>query len=526
MIIINLVLTILLINSFFGRNTNLIGCGIIGYSGFKDKVANPMILKFLLLYNEDRGKEACGFYSKETGIVKKEGEPRKLLSTSYFNIPITNQFIGHVRQGSSGGAGDAKAHPFKQGNIILAMNGTISNHYNLCLEYKVDTQPLWVDSDYLCAMLNKTQNKEPLTKIDGSCACVYIDDKTNIMYVYRNIDRPLFKGYKEEGMYISSTKESLLAICCNKIEEFKENRLYEIVNGSIIRTYNVKRYIKPVVDHSTSYSAFYDLDEKHMYRKANFSYINKPNLIGLWVQPNNDFFSCGASFSKNRRYEVVKDGSYCSALQFTVYHPGMGRDVLCEMRMFSDKIPTLDVKDFMFATQDIYFNDDSLFCKKGHLLVIDSIVNVVKVTSLTVRLSDSDTTCCFNHEFNNFIRPATKYETEEFWDRYSGESLINEYLKEKATIPVINTPTIVPYKPTVIEKYTDMLNETTIKTYDNLLDLVQKEMKEHIEDINNMGCDSYTQLIVDKMNCVMEYLKKSDIEYKHLNQVEEPYYGG
>ncbi len=499
-------------------------CGLASFSGFKDKKANPMILKFLLLYNEDRGNQALGIYSKETGIVKKQGKPRDLLTKEEFKIPVTNQFIGHVRAASSGGDGDARAHPFQQGNIILAMNGTLSNHYALCNEYKIDTQPLWVDSDFLCAMLNKTQNKEPLSKIDGGCACVYIDNITDKMYVYRNVERPLFKGFLEEGMYISSTKESLEAVGCAKIKEFEQDRLYEIVNGSAIKTYQVKRYIKPVVLPKTvvydDFISYYDKEINKMYKQVELCSNNKDKLIGLWLQPKTDFIvASGVSFYKNRRYQVCTDVYYTSPVQFSVFDPITNKIVVAPMVNFSNRIPVLEKNDYVFAVKDIILDNNKLFCKKGHLLCVDDITTNKYVTRVDVRIADGTDDCYFVKDCYEFIRWATDSEAEEWWSTYQIQCLLDTYKDEDR---VDQLPVVAKLLPpanrelTFLEKYAKKLDGKKLETYEELISVFLKELNEGIDDLESMGVDSFTEQVIEKMKIAISYFKKCDEAWMEL----------
>ncbi len=503
-------------------------CGIIGYSGFKDSSANPMVLKFLILYNEIRGQDAMGFYSKESGIIKKEGKPRDLLGKEEFKIPTTNQFIGHVRAASSGGNGDDKAHPFQQGNIVLAMNGTISNHWTLCGEYGIDTKPLWVDSDYLCAMLNKTQNKEPLTKIDGGCACVYIDTKTDVMYVYRNVERTLYKGYLEEGMYISSTKESLESVNCTKIEEFKQDRLYEIVNGSIVKTYNVKRYVKPVTTSVTNYNnitSYYDSYSHRSYKKVELNFMGKASLVGQWLQPTRSFINAaGASYDQDKRYLVIKDDGYVAPMQITVFNPILGRGTICQMINFSDRIPVLEKDDYVFAIQDITLQSGKHFCKQGHMLVIEGIESKNGVYKIHVRVADGDATCYFDKDCFRYIRAITNEERDEWWTEYSSES-VKEYLKENIK-PVIQLPE-APVKLTHVQEFAKLLDDKKLDSYDDLVDTIIDNMNEQITDLESFGVDSYTEQIIDKMKVIMKYFRACDEAYLELYGREEKVaYGG
>lgn len=193
-------------------------------------------IKTLILWNSlERGEDATGIYSPKNGLKKCLLKGSDFIINKNYEIEPDTMFMAHCRAKTIGLNTVNNAHPFERGNIILQHNGTIKNHYSLLSKYDLKYADYSVDSDVICGSINKTQNTEPLSEIDGPAAIVYTDtNEEGVLKVFRNIDRPLFRGYCEEGMYISSIKESLIFIGCERIKEFNENYLYSIKDGLLI----------------------------------------------------------------------------------------------------------------------------------------------------------------------------------------------------------------------------------------------------------------------------------------------------
>lgn len=242
MTIINILLSVsiwnLLVSILNPNKTNILYCGIVGFSG--KGVFDKQKINQLMIWNSFvRGEDATGIYSPKNGLKKDIKKACDFLTSN--TIEEDNLLIAHVRAKTVGINIAKNAHPFNEGNVILAHNGTLKNHYQLLRKYNLDYNSYDVDSHIMTAIIDLQSNFKVLTEIEGAAA-VLITNKLNpnLLYAYRNSERPLFKGNIDGDIYISSIKESLELIGCLNIKEFKENTVYTIKDGSILSTYKIK----------------------------------------------------------------------------------------------------------------------------------------------------------------------------------------------------------------------------------------------------------------------------------------------
>lgn len=223
-------------------------CGIIGFSS--KRKSNTDKLALLMLHNSlERGQDNTGIYSIETGVIKSEKKAVDFLSE--IQLPRTSLFIGHVRKASVGSKQEKNAHPVEGDNLVLVHNGTLTNHYAMCREAGYDNKDFDTDTQIVTKLLDDDSKKEKivystLSEFTGAATFLFTDKRDpTLLYAYRNGDRPLFYGFTDGGMYISSLKESLLIINCTKIEEFPALFLHSIRNGVLINSIFYREKEKP-----------------------------------------------------------------------------------------------------------------------------------------------------------------------------------------------------------------------------------------------------------------------------------------
>jgi len=234
-------------------------CGLISYVGTEDYSVDK--LKILFLLNEHRGKDSCGAYIKGKGTIKVEGECSKVF-LPHIHIPTSNLFLGHVRQGTISTKTKENSHPFVEENLIQIHNGKIDNYISVAgkLELGNDYK---VDSQVMLKTFRKFQKdgeadfiEKGLHELEGPIAMMLYDKLTpNLLYFFRNIERPLFYGEITPGnYYFSSIEEALLIIGVSKenVYNVEVNQIYvlDVEKNTITKTPFVKKP-KPVVYHET-----------------------------------------------------------------------------------------------------------------------------------------------------------------------------------------------------------------------------------------------------------------------------------
>lgn len=245
-----------IIRSLFPKKSGFLYCGIFG-GGFNIPI-NELImekLKILGMFNMSRGKDSCGYYNGdviEKGVYdKKEFFDFVVKNGIKYNNNGNNVFIGHCRNSTVGQNTEENAHPFNVDDmIVLAHNGTLSNHWQLCREYGIPMTNINVDSFALGKLLCKV-NYHILKEYEGAAALMIHNlKKSNSLYVYHGFsrefkysveakeERPLYWMKAPYGVFVSSMKDSLQFI---KGEGYSEpevvphNCIMEIRNGVIIK---------------------------------------------------------------------------------------------------------------------------------------------------------------------------------------------------------------------------------------------------------------------------------------------------
>jgi len=189
-------------------------CGIFGW--IKPAASTETTLNLVeifrdgLVYTQERGEHATGFYTPGTGVVKDAITADEFVEA---NVPdsIANErfVIGHCRQASAKYGKDNitnpnNAQPFESENWILIHNGTINTPRIKGYKYTSD-----VDSEVIISYAEKTSLKNALASIDGSAAAVLYNKKEKKIYFWTNGERPLVVAYYKDIIFFASTKKIL-----------------------------------------------------------------------------------------------------------------------------------------------------------------------------------------------------------------------------------------------------------------------------------------------------------------------------
>ncbi len=141
-------------------------------------------------------------------------------------------------------------------HIVGMHNGTLSNADTLVKERGLTHTYNLPDSYAMFQCIAHDNNPSVLKEIKGPAAVLFSDlskiKQSNLLYACRATDeRPLFRGLKEEGMYISSEAEALKIIGCKHIKDFKVGFFYTLENGKIVDYYRLLKEPPKAVYHTS-----------------------------------------------------------------------------------------------------------------------------------------------------------------------------------------------------------------------------------------------------------------------------------
>jgi hypothetical protein len=503
-------------------------CGIVCFSGPVGQNLNLDKIRLLLMLNQERGKDSYGYYTPESGIIKDTGKIEDCMIKKDFKVPDSNTFIGHVRASTVGITSKDNAHPFNYGNIVLVMNGTLSNHWSLCKDYKLKLNDFDVDSQVLTAMINIDQSKAPLSKILGGCAVVYTDTTPGKLYAYRNKERPLYRGNLDDSMYISSLENSLKLIGCSDVKEFKEDNLYEITEGKITSTFAVKRAEEEVV-------VVPQRSSNNPYITLNFVDVKNVDLVGKWLTPVRTIMTAnGAHFYYGSLYKVINSSVYNIWDLFVIDENGNTK--LISKFQFKQIMYVISIGDYVFATDKISYNDTKgiKYASIGDLLVVThktkkKIVCRNLVNNKVATIDESLCRYAMEAEVADFKRTYLTIE-----DKYpkSLEGEINyDYVEPEKEVIITQMTCVNNNLPVVIDNvnedqgldsgeiYKIEVEGTHMSTYEDLAQFTFDQFKDLIHDLSECKqSDAGDRHLLNMMTLVTNY------ENKYLKLLKEQEY--
>lgn len=240
-------------------------CGIVSYCG--SKPANPLYIHMMMMYNEERGGDGTG-WAINNQIKKDTDKVPKFLKDNPIIVSATDTnytIIAHARKKSSGYADKENAHPFgiyrgrtekEMYDLILAMNGTVTNKEELAEEFNVKL-PVntfsWSDTRVIATAMAELGSKGYMKVIEGymgTATLVFFSPKyPNQLFCYKDPLRDLFYWQAaEDQIYVSSMEEPFIVCGASKedIHPFKDEFIYTIVSGKIIKEKKVTRNPIPI----------------------------------------------------------------------------------------------------------------------------------------------------------------------------------------------------------------------------------------------------------------------------------------
>lgn len=217
-------------------------CGLVGGAGNLWQGDKRMV-QMLLELDIVRGKDSTGlaliekFGKGKLHLVKSVGRPIDLFRewTTFDDqldiIPSVRLALGHNRWATIGEVNENNAHPFLQGNIVGAHNGTLVN-----VKHLEDGESFEVDSEAIFYNLNKNGIDATIPRIHGAYALTWYDTEAEKLYFIRNSQRPLFYASNQPNDVLFWASEPWMLeiaamknkIKLDKITELKENTLYSL----------------------------------------------------------------------------------------------------------------------------------------------------------------------------------------------------------------------------------------------------------------------------------------------------------
>lgn len=351
-------------------------CGQLGFSG--EEPFDIDKIKTLILWNSlERGEDATGLYSPINGLKKCLLKGSDFVVNKNYNLDPDTIFMAHVRAKTVGANIVENAHPFNRGEWYLQHNGTLKNYKDLIEKYDLDISNFNVDSDVICGAIEKAGDLSVLKYIDGPAALI-IQNKNNPneLTVFRNNERPLFRGMIGKNMYISSIKESLQLINCTNVKEFKIDTIYTIINGSITKSQKVK-------------SEPYSKPEPEFVRYGNSLNNNEPlmGFVDCWLRASTTIHAYNAPFElTTNKYYLIKD---CKNNFFDVYDRTTGKTD----KHWSGNFRKEDAIIKNSLCKAIYTITDNENKDKTILITAGDILNVIQVNEKEklVQLQDPKT---------------------------------------------------------------------------------------------------------------------------------------
>ena len=240
------ILSILVVNILFNRKPNgSLYCGLVGFSG-KDPF-NISLIRSLLWHNSlTRGEDATGLFSPSNGIKKGVKKAIDFFDTDEFKSfdKTDNVLLAHVRKATVGNKDNPdSAHPWDLGDIIFEHNGTLTNYESLAKKYNITDYS--VDSQVLgLALQENFKDGVPfkvLQEYTGAAAFLMYHKERESLFIYRDSERTLYRGFLGTEMYVSSIPDLLEASGCSDVKLFEPYKVHEYKNGELINSCQIKR---------------------------------------------------------------------------------------------------------------------------------------------------------------------------------------------------------------------------------------------------------------------------------------------
>lgn len=353
-----IILFLFIFINLFIKPSEYLSCGLFAWNGRYPSNFNISKFKILGIFNDDRGGDSCGVYANnsiEKGINNISKFKNFWKEYDFNNTKEAKVVIGHARKASVGNVSHENAQPIgvsfktskggKKG-LILAHNGTLTNHEELAEKYKLNIEKLSTDSQVLAYLLH-LHGWKILEEYEGSAALIiHSISEPDTIYVFKGAskfwhssstpseERPLFY-YQENknSIYFSSIEDSLTLLIddiksedlnTNKIKEVPENILFKVKNGVMTELHKIDR--SSIAQKSSSQYA------KGFCNTVNRAVYNRYDMDGYEDYYDADRYgNFNHNFNVNKKLDVDKepiDGSAWGNKDYLYY---------CRLRYYIDQ---------------------------------------------------------------------------------------------------------------------------------------------------------------------------------------------
>jgi predicted glutamine amidotransferase len=517
-------------------------CGIFGFSANK-KITEEDILKFniLGLFNESRGVHSCGIFDGDR--VVRGVDDNKLYKNFIVNNPIipsetNNILIGHCRQASVGAHTIENCHPFEVGELTIVHNGTIKDTYSLGNKYGLKFNDYGIDSHLLCKLI-ESDGFEILNEYIGTAALIFTyRDEPNDLYIYHGAsklkesdkdiveERPLFALKTENGIFISSMKNSLEFINNNKEEKIQVvpyNKVIKLSNGKLNEVcYEVNRKTQEVTYAQATIPVYKNKSKSNenwrdfvLYKDGRY-YNNKNNLMNGVTYLDSDgniYYSYKHSLIERHFYMGILlkyrvDILKLNNITYSCRNKDKPKSLAKELSVYSlypIKDNVNDCVPFIKETKDKWF------------------FNGIQIKDLSFQPLYHDKQIKINDGISLVEKPKYVYEYD-YSDEYVDKEIdvgTDDYTNEE-------TSTLLD---TNFDSYEDFLLKTTITEqsvireliYNNQKELftyeqVNDELKEILKDCYTYGITLRDHLTVKDINDVIDLMSmhEGDSDYEFI----------
>lgn len=187
-------------------------CGHVGLAG-RLALKEESVLKRLLVYDYFRGPHSTGLGAvlndmETMRVAKIASHPIDLFDTKSFdktcNGSTSSVFIGHNRYATKGKINAVNAHPFIEGDIVGAHNGTLYDDCwkeldkNLGEETSVDSLALMKHIDAVGIEETIKTIRTGMSPSSGAWALVFYDRDSGDLNFLRNTHRPLWYSFSKD----------------------------------------------------------------------------------------------------------------------------------------------------------------------------------------------------------------------------------------------------------------------------------------------------------------------------------------